>query len=489
MLTDIKSIFKHSSIYGLSTILQKGIGFLMIPVYTNFLSPADYGILELMELTINIISMLIGMRLGTGIIRFYYEYELDSDRNELFSTALIFVIFATAVIVIILQLFTEQFAVWVLGNEAYFRYFQIIFAAMGLQIIATVPESILLTEKRSTVYSAVTIFTLFSYLSFNILFLVVIKIGVYGILLSMLVTKFLNTLALLVIVRKKISFCFSFQKLSKMIKFTFPLVPASLFMFAMHYSDRFFIQKFCNLNELGIYSLGYKFGMIISIIISAPFFRIWNTKRFELIKKDDAPRNMGLFFTYYSLVVIIAALGISIFIREVIIIMTPSEYSNASSVVAAITIAYVLYGVSNFFNLGMMVAYKTQSLAYIQIGIAVFNILINYFLIQLWGVKGAVISTLLTFFLLSVISVIVSQYLYAIKIEYRRIFFLWGLFFILFLISNFIVFSVIYSLILKTFLFLCFPLILYLSGFFSKLEIEHSKELLPIIVLSIKKKF
>ncbi len=461
----------------------------MIPVYTAFLTPSDYGILELMELTINIISMLVGMRLGSGIIRFYHDCETEKDRKELFSTALIFVVIITASIFIVLQLLTEHFAGLVLGDKAYFRYFQIVFTAMGLQIIATVPESILLAEKRSIAYSGITIFTLFSYLAFNILFLVVIKIGLIGILLSMLITKFLNVTSLIFVIRKKISFCFSVEKIAKMIRFTLPLIPASLFMFAMHYSDRFFIQKFCDLNELGIYSLGYKFGMIISVIISQPFFRIWNTKRFELARQEDGHQKIGLFFTYYSLVVITAALGISIFIREVIIIMTPSEYSGSSAIVAAIAIAYVLYGISNFFNLGMMVTYKTKSLAYIQICVAIFNIIINYFFIQKWGVWGAVGSTLLSFFLLSVISTIVSQYLYAIKIEYRRVLSLWGLYFILYFISTFITLPIFSSLILKIFLFSGFPFILYLTGFFSKLEQDKLEELFDIVILNIRKRF
>ena len=488
MFSDIKSIFKHSSIYGFSTILQKGIGFFMIPVYTGFLSPSDYGILELMELTINIISMLIGLRLGSGIIRFYHDYETKDERIELFSTALFFVSFSTLLLVLFLQLFTHQFSDWILGSSDYFRYFQIIFTAMGLQIIATIPESILLAEKKSVTYSTITIFTLLSYLTFNILFLVVIRIGVVGILLSMLITKALNTSSLLILSRHQYAWRFSFSKLKQMVWFTLPLVPASLFMFAMHYSDRFFIQKFCNLNELGLYSLGYKFGMIISVIISEPFFRIWNTKRFELAKDPDSEKKMGLFFTYYSLVVITAALGISTFIREVILLMTPDAYTNAASVVAAIAIAYVLYGISNFFNLGMMLTYKTKNLAYIQIGVAVFNIVINYFLIQKWGVHGAVASTLVSFCLLAGISLAVSQHLYPIKLEFLRVGRLWLFYFAFYWASTFINAGIFVSLILKSVLFLGFPLALFLTGFFSKTELQKSKELLGIVIMNVRAK-
>ncbi|PID78158.1 MAG: hypothetical protein CSB21_01655 [Deltaproteobacteria bacterium] len=482
MASDLKSIFKHSSVYGFAGLLQKGIGFFMIPVYTGFLSPSDYGILELMDLTINIISMLIGMRLGAGIIRFYHKYELESEKELLFSTALISAAALTFFIVFILFFFSDFFAEMVLGNASYFKYFQVIFVAMGCQIISTVPESILLAEQKSVMFSTVTILTLISYLSFNILFLVVFRMGVMGILLSMLITKTFNTSCLILIIRKKIKPVFSLRILKVLVKFTLPLVPASVFMFAMHYSDRFFIQKFCDLNQLGLYSLGYKFGMMISVLISEPFFRIWNTKRFEIAKEADSSKTMGSFFTYYSFITLFAATGISLFIREVIIIMAPEAYYNATHMVSMIAASYIFYGAANFFTLGMMITYNTKSLAFIQISTSVFNIILNYFLISRWGLNGAVSSTFISFFFMASLSFIKSQSLFSIKIEYKRILMLWSVFIICAYISNVYIFSslIILSLLIKSVIFISLPFILYITGFFRKDEKEKIFEALKL---------
>jgi len=192
MLKDIKSLARHSSIYGISNLLQKGIGFIMIPVYTHYLTVSDYGILELMDLTVNVISMLMGVRMGTAIIRYYHHYENPEDKLEVFSTALIFVTLMTIAVVIALEFFTKPIAGVVLGDPKYFRYFQIIFISMGIQTIAAVPESYLLARKESLVYSMVSIGTLISYLTFNILFIVVYRMGVMGMLLSMIITKVLT---------------------------------------------------------------------------------------------------------------------------------------------------------------------------------------------------------------------------------------------------------------------------------------------------------
>ena len=469
---------KHSFVYGSANLLQKGIGFVMIPVYTHFLSPSDYGILELMDLTINIITMVIGMRIGSAIIRYYYHYEDSKDKLEVFTTALISVSIMCMLVVGALECFTRPAAGFVLGKREYFRYFQIMFAAMGLQTIATVPESLLLARKQSVIFSAISIGTLISYLTLNILFLVVFKMGVMGLLLSTLITKVLNTSSLLIITLRRIKLFFSLEKLKKMVSFGLPLIPAALALFVMHFSDRFFIQKFCDLNELGLYSLGYKFGMILSVLVSAPFFRIWNTQRFEIAKTDDAKRIFGRIFTYYCGVIIFAALGISLFINEIIYIMASSEYQGASAVVPLILLSYIFYGIAGFFTLGIMITYKTKYAAYTQMTTAVLNILLNIFFISRYGVMGAAISTVLSFLCLAVFTFFVSQKIYHVPFEYGRISVLFLLSILIFGISRLIDMSLLMSLGIKGLLLIIFPVALLLRKFFYEEEIVKGKELL-----------
>jgi len=481
MFKEVKSLIKHSSVYGSANLLQKGIGFIMIPVYTHYLSPADYGILELMDLTINIITMVIGMRIGSAIIRYYHHYEELEDKLGVFTTALISVSVMCVIIVGVLECFTKTFAGFILGEIEYYHYFQVMFVAMGLQTIASVPESLLLTRKQSVLFSAVSIGTLISYLTLNILFLVVFKMGVMGILTSTLITKVLNTSSLLIITLCRIKLIFSLEKLKKMVVFALPLVPAGLALFVMHFSDRFFIQKFCDLNELGRYSLGYKFGMILSVIVSGPILRIWNTQRFEIAKTDDAKQVFGRIFTYYSGVMIFAAMGISIFIDEVISIMAPSEYQGASAVVPLILLSYIFYGMSNFFTLGIMITYKTRYSAYIQMTAAVLNILFNMFFISRYGVMGAAVSTVLSFLCLAVFTFLVSQRIYPVPFEYGRVFVLFALSVSAFGLSRLITLPLMMSLGIKGLLLVIFPAALLIGRFFYEEETAKCKELLKDI--------
>jgi O-antigen/teichoic acid export membrane protein len=482
MFREVKTIIKHSSVYGIANLLQKGVGFLMIPVYTHYLTPSEYGILELMDLTITVITMLIGMGLGSAIIRFYHHHDNIEDKNEVFTTSLIFTFVLCLITVSCLQCFPKYFAEIVLGEPEYYRYFQIMFIAMGLQTIASSPECLLLAKKEAVIFSTITIGTFVSYLTLNILFLVVFKIGLIGLLLSILITKVLNTSSLLIITLRHIKLVFSFMKLKEMVNFGMPLVLASIGMFIIHFSDRFFVQRFCDLNVLGVYSLGYKFGMILTVFVFAPFFRIWDVERFEIAKRDNGKGVFTRIFTYYSAAIIFVGLVISVLIDEAVYIMAAPEYQGASSVVPLIVLGYILNGMGNFFSLGVMVTKKTRYAAYVTLFVAGINILLNIFLINRYGIMGAAIATVLTFLLLAIFNYVISQKLYPIPLEYGRVFVLFALSFCIYGLSCLVGKPLLISIGAKSLLLIAFPAALFWGKFFYEDEITKGTEVLKVIV-------
>jgi O-antigen/teichoic acid export membrane protein len=480
MITDLKNLLKNSSVFTCANIIQKGIGFLMIPVYTHYLSPHDYGILELLELTISIISILSGMGLGAALIRFYYYYDHDIEKNEVISTAFIFMCAICILVVGGMEFLSKDISRVVFDKREYYQYLRIVFISMGLQTIAFIPESLLLARKQSLIYSLVSIGTLVSYLTLNILFVAVFEMGIEGIIASTLITKTLNILALLIITMRNIRLSFSWDKLKQMVRFGLPLVPGSLGMFVMHFSDRFFLLKYFNADDVGVYSLGYKFGMMISIIISQGIFSAWTAQGYEIAKKEDGKRTIARIFTYYVFTVILAGLCIAIFSKEVVNLMASPKYSGAASVIPIIALSYVMGGVATYFTLGIMISNKTKYMAYIQSSVAGINILLNMNLIRKYGIMGAALSTAVSFSLLSVVTLVVSQKLYTITIEYKRVFILFGLSLLMFLLSRAFVAPFLLMMGFKLVLISLFPMILYWGGFFEQEEIANGRKIVNV---------
>jgi O-antigen/teichoic acid export membrane protein len=423
-------------------------------------------------------AILVGVGIGSAVIRYYYNFDNTKDKQEVFTTALTFAFILSVVLLGALEILSSSISDLVSGSREYSKYFQIIFICLVIQNVYLVPEGYLMAQKKSVLYSILSIGTFVSSLSLNIFFVVILRIGVLGILISMLITKALNMLVVSAITLWNVQYSFSWEKLKEIISFGLPLMPATIGLFIIHFSDRFFIQRFCNLHDVGIYSLGYKFGMILTVFVFAPFFRIWNIQRFEIAETEDGKQIFGRFFTYYSAVIIFVGLGISVLIEEIINIMAASEYHGAAAVVPLIVLSYLLYGMAIFFSLGIMITKKTKYAAYIQLPIAGINILFNFLLIRSYGIMGAAISTFLSFLLLAIFTFAISQKIYTIPLEYKRLFILFALAVSIFGISRLIGGPLLISLGIKSLLVVGFPLALLWGKFFREDEIGKGKELL-----------
>ena len=123
-------------------------------------------------------------------------------------------------------------------------------------------------------------------LSLNIFFIVGMEWGIMGFLLSSLATSVTTSLILVIATLGNAPIRFSLAPLKKMILFGLPLVPSGLGMFWINFGDRF-ILKHCYTDwEVGIYSLGYKFAMMLSFLIGQPFFLIWSVRMYQ---KSNTP--------------------------------------------------------------------------------------------------------------------------------------------------------------------------------------------------------
>src|SRR5438874_6889781 len=89
---NMSRIGRHGLIYGAGVLLSKAVAFVMLPVYTRYLTPADYGVLQLIDMVVEVASIVAGSRLGAGIFRYYHKAETERERRAVLSTALIVIV-------------------------------------------------------------------------------------------------------------------------------------------------------------------------------------------------------------------------------------------------------------------------------------------------------------------------------------------------------------------------------------------------------------
>lgn len=473
----MKSLLKNLSIYGFGGILSKSITFLLLPLYTRLLLPADYGILALVTIVGSVIGILYGFMVSSGFIRNYYDNSEEEKRKILFSTALWFTFF-NALIFSLLGLFCSgNIASLIFKFPGGALYVKLIIISTLLHSCSPVFYGLLMVREQAKKYVAVNIISLITTLTSTIILLVVFKWTVKGVLVGQIIGGSIELVILTLMMLKNINLTFSRSALIDMLKFSGPLIPAQLAFLILTLSDRFFLQGYQNVNEVGLYSLGYKFAALIPLLAVQPL-KAWGPYIFSLINNPKKCKTtIANFSRYYLAAILFLTILISVFSREVLMVMAKSDYWSAGKVVYILCISSVFCGMLNVIAYGFHIVKLTWIMSIVEIFGSLLNLSFNYLLIPKYGMIGASVATSLSFLCILIGYFVFLEKVYSIPFRYLRLIFAFIISGLVYYISTFIQFGVIQSIALKFLVVLLFPFILIISGYFSKTELGKGKAL------------
>ena len=467
MISELKKIGSQSLIYGLGIIFIKGIGFFLIPLYTHYLNPTDYGILEIIDLTGYLLGYLVSLEIDQAIFRFYQMYDSKEEKDTVISTAIFFNMIFGLLTVTVMILLSDKISALTFKTPIYSDYFRILFINMYLGALIGLGKSFLRIENKATIYVILSVVQTITAIAFNIYFLVILGIGVKGILYSTLIGTGVINLYFIFFFIYKIKFVVNISLLWKMIRYGLPFVPTGMFSFVIGWSDRYILNYYWTLEVIGVYALGYKMGMILVFLFHAPFNLVWNAYLFDVVKQDNAKDVYSRIATYILIMLVFTGLMISIYSKELIAIMSPNSYHDAFKVVPLIVMSMIFMCSSSVLQVGALVSGKSEYTT-ISRGIgAVFSVTMNILLIPKYGMIGAGISTATSYFISTIIVLLLSQRVYKIDFEYARfakIFISAVITFLLFI--NVINSNIYISILYKVVSIFCFLSILMLFKFF-----------------------
>ncbi|MBI5180240.1 MAG: oligosaccharide flippase family protein [Nitrospirae bacterium] len=409
MRQEILQLSKHTMIYGVASIIGRAVSFIMLPVYTRYLTPADYGVLELLSMTIDIIAMIAGIGITSTVFKYYSEYENIEEKNDVISTAIIMLIILSSITATLGFIFSNKLSQLVFGQIDNANYFMLFFIIYFLQSVNIIPLMFIRAMQNSKLFISISLIKLFMAVFFNICFLVLLKMGVTGILYSTLLADFIVGLYLVIHTFRRIGFRFSIYKSKKMVKFGYPFIFASLSSFVITYSDRYFLNVYSTLTIVGVYSLAYKFGFLMGYLTVGPFLQIWETQRFEIAKQDSALPIFKKVFLYLNILIISLSLIISLFVKDILTIMSAPSYHEAYKIVPIIIVAYILQAWTFYCNLGIYIKGRSKYMAIAYIISAISVTIFNFIFIPKYGAYGAAWATVAAFFILFFLTNIFSQ--------------------------------------------------------------------------------
>ena len=419
MFANVRRVFSQLVVYGSGEILLFGISFLLVPVYTRVLTPAEYGVLGLLLLLRAFLRPLNQLGLDESFLRFYYDCGDDAARRTLTGTTLVAIGLASGVVLTVLLAGAPTFSRLLLGSPEHAWTLRLLALNGFLQAFLCVPHSLLRIRNQPARFARWTVGGGLGAAAGRLLLVVGFRMGVFGIMLADLLASVVLVAGLSRVVERPIGRA-SWQRAREMLRYGLPRVPNALLQQVTMMSDRFFLRISRPLSDVGIYQLGGTIANVLRIYPEA-FRRAWMPFAFETMDQPDAPRQFARLATVAFAVLVFGTLAIAILAAPAVQIMTPPTFHGAAAVVPFLVLSVALHGAAVFLTTSLNVAKRTRALPVAAAGGAAVTVAGHLTLIPRFGLLGAAAATAAGQATRVIVMTVAAQRLYHIPYESGRL--------------------------------------------------------------------
>ena len=412
---------RHSLIYALGNGLNRVGAFLLLPIYTNYLSVAEYGVLELFYAVAAVVSGVLSVGISHATLRFYFEYEDEDSRRALVSTSLIaaFVIAAAGAGVVAIG--SAELAHRLFPDADYSRALLLILAMLVFDLSAEVCQAYVRAREKSLFFVAIAGARLVVQVVANSFLVIVLHAGVEGVLLGNLGAVAVGWTILVAYTVRHCGLRFHLRKLVPVLRYSFPFLLTTMVGIVAANVDRFLINGLLTVQALGIYALATKFAKLLAELIGEPFSRAYGAFRFSIMNSPEAAPMQARLVRYLLAGATIAGLGVLYFTRDLLMVMSDREFWPAAQILPLLVLAAILDLVSYPLQSGILFKKRTDQIFYIGTAIAVVRIAAGFALIGAFGLTGACAAVLLGSAVNVVLTDRLAQRFFPVKYEHGRL--------------------------------------------------------------------
>lgn len=397
-----KKLLKNFGLLTVGNATSKVLVFLLIPLYTSILTTYEFGVYELVLTTINLALPIFTLGIADSTLRFSMEKDVDKRGVYSISTMICVLSIVLVGILLIINRYTLS-CDFLVGNELFFL---LIFGGMAEQGILVAYAKGIDRVYDTTVAGIVGAF---SALVLNVLFLVILRLGLRGYFLATSLGIVFQVAYLLYRLRNthERGIYITHRSLEKeMLKYSFPLVANNVAWWINNALDRYILTYFKGVSENGIYSVGYKIPTILNVIQSL-FHQAWTLSAIQEYKTEEAQDYfLGVYRKYNS--VLVGICGVLILINKTLAkFLYAKEFYDAWRYVPILCIGFLFLGLSNYVG-GIFNALKMpKTIALSTVIGALINIILNLVLIPIMGAMGAAVATCISYIVIWVIRIVV----------------------------------------------------------------------------------
>ena len=425
MIEKILRLGKEAAIYGLSSVLGRFLNFLLVPLYTNYLLKAEYGVIATLYSYVGFAAIIYGFGLDAAYMRYVSSMEIG-DRKQNFSTPFVSHIATSLCLSLPLLVLADPLALAIGLEPGQSILVQYAAGILLFDTLAIIPFASLRMSNRAMTFATIKIFHILLTIALNLVLLLGLGMKAEGVLLANLGASAVAFVVLLRVVVPAFTLRFSVPLYRELLKFGLPYIPAGLAGIALQVIDRPILKALTDDATVGVYQANYRLGIFMMLVVGM-FDYAWRPFFLAHANDPDAKSLFSRVFTYFCTLALGLFLLVSFFVDDLVRIQLfgryfiHPDYWVGLSIVPWVLLAYIFNGAYLNFVIGVYLQKRTKFIPYVTGAGALVNIGVNLLLIPTLGMMGAAYATLAAYMVIAVGIYFASQRFYPIAYEWGKV--------------------------------------------------------------------
>jgi len=386
-----RKLLSNTIIFGIGTFGSKVLVFLLMPLYTRVLSSSDYGVVDLIIQTSNLLIPIVSLGIANAVIRFGLDKSVK--KSDVFSIGLVTILCGFGIFLILIPILSK--ITYISGHTV------LIYIFVLMSCLRTLCSQFVRAKEYVKLYAFDGVISTITIIIFNVLFLVIFKLGITGYVMAIVMSDMLSTLFLFW--AAKLHRYVRIKSINKevaisMVKYSIPLIPATIFWWITNVSNRFIVAYVLGSEANGIYAVSYKIPTII-VLISNIFMDAWQMSAVTEEDKLSREKFFSKVFKVYQSVLFLSASGIILFSKVVTKVLVSDAFYLSWKYIPFLVMATTFSCLVTFLGSVYMVEKKSILTLSTTIVGAVVNVVLTFILIDKYDVNGAAFATFISYFI------------------------------------------------------------------------------------------